>query len=145
MNDRWQRVKHKVGVGAVASVAAVSTLGMGWYVYQTTPAPLDAGVVVDRDFTPAHWEEETRTRQVYAGEDCSGIGVDRRCTSQYRTEYYTVDVWYDDDWDLRIDGCSDNRRGDTICRADWVDVSQSVYDDCQVSERWRERTACRPQ
>lgn len=37
-----------------------------------------------------------RTRQVYDGEDCTGFGKDRVCTSKYHTEYK-----YDYDWEQR--------------------------------------------
>jgi len=34
------------------------------------------------------WETKTCSRQVEDGEDCTGSGTDRRCTTKYRTEYY---------------------------------------------------------
>lgn len=148
IKEWWRLWDNSIIIGVLATAGVLAVIGIAWYVFQTMPANLIEGEVVNRDFTPAHYESEPRTRQVYDGQDCrtttnsSGF-TSTSCTSKYRSETYYVDVFYNDDWDIAVDGCSQNRRGDTICRIDWVDVSESVYDDCTPGEYWRRETACR--
>jgi hypothetical protein len=150
----WATWKEETLIGTAATAVLCLIIGVAWYLFQTMPASLSEGQVVNRDFTPAHWEEYQRavtgtrlsTRTVCSG----GYGsVPQTCRPETYTETYTYYVpderWVEDDWDLRIDGCSENRRGDTICREEWVDVTQTVYDDCDISDYWRRETACRLQ
>lgn len=150
MNPGPKRLLVAIG----ASTAGLMAAGGGWMLWQNAPAPLDQGVVVERRFTPAHWEQYMRpvtntrpaTRTVCSG----GFGnTPRTCRTEIYTETYTDYVpdqrWVPDDWDLNVDGCSFNRQGEESCRTEWKDVDEAVYDDCQVGETWRRETACNPQ
>jgi hypothetical protein len=152
ISEWWRLWREEVAIGTIATTVICLIIGVCWYLFQTIPADLTEGEVVDRSFVPAHWEDYmrpvTRTRQATRQVCSGGYGsVPQTCRTEFYTETYTDYVpderWVEDDWNLEIDGCSENRRGDNICRTDWVDVSESVYDDCDLGAYWREETACR--
>src|SRR5688572_23589860 len=100
----WNLWRREIGIGALATLGLSLVVGVSWYLFQTIPADLTEGTVRNRDFTPAHYEDEMRTRQVYDGQDChtttnSNGSTSQSCTSRYRTETYWVEVYYPDDWD----------------------------------------------
>jgi hypothetical protein len=147
--------RQSIAAKIAAGVSGLGLVGWGGYaIWQNTPAPLVEGTVVERDFTPAHWEDYlrpvTRTRQASREVCTGGYGdVPRSCHTEYYTETYTDYVpdtrWVDDDWDLIVSGCSLDRQGDEHCRNENIDVSEQTYDNCRTGMTWRQETACRPQ
>lgn len=72
-----------------------------------------SGVVLDKDFTPAH--SEIRFQQMT---DANGnlIGM------------YPVTDYYPNEWSLRLRNCTD----ETKCKTGWRSVSHGMYEQAQV-------------
>jgi hypothetical protein len=116
--------------------------------------PLKAGVVVDRELTPAHTEHYTATHyrtETYTEWEtvCHGYGEYRSCgtepvTRTRQVPYYVQESrWVEDDFDLELRSC-ETKDGKERCRTGRVDVSRDTYEQCAVGRRYREETKCTP-
>lgn len=119
--------------------------------------PLSEGRVVDREFDPEHTEHYTETH--YRTEYYEDCGYDSEynfqtgqyeqvysCESESRQVPYYVDATrrVDDDWDIQIEGCTTNDKGEEKCRTSWIDVSRAVYEECELRRLYKEGSGCRP-
>lgn len=89
-----------------------------------------SGTVVDKHFEPAH--DETRFRQQWAGETCSGTGTTRICTPLYIQVPYIEHV--PDRWSFTLRNCGADQ---DVCQQGKVGVSQQVYDSTDKGD-WYE-------
>lgn len=110
--------------------------------------PLTEGKVVDRVFTPEHWEDGYRTESYM---DC-GLHYDWYaedyvfdCRPDTRQVYEVQHVWRTDAWKIQIHGCVTDEDGDKKCRDEWVHVGENLYDECLLHRLYRKETGCLPQ
>lgn len=138
----------QLGIGALlilGALMAVILLGFGAKaaVHEITKERphFSTGIVVDKDFNPAHYDDYTT--QQYVGETCYGTGTNRNCQSNYITIYHHDYV--PDDWNVRIENCNvyhkDGRlwvdkHGKAKCFKKWIDVDQSTYNSYRIGAKY---------
>lgn len=110
--------------------------------------PLTEGKVIDRTFTPEHWEDGYDTEYY---NDC-GLHYDWMegeyvfdCRPATRRVYEAHHVWREDTWKIHIRGCTTDEKGKEDCRTDWITVGQDLYDQCILHRLYRQETGCLPQ
>lgn len=143
--------------GLVAGTGALFAVIIAVLVSTYEP-PLKEGRVVDKDFTPAHYEEYTATyyrTEIYTDLEtqCSGgyNGEPQTCrsvpvTKTRQVPYYVQEErWVEDDYDIEIRGCKTDDDGKEKCRTSHIDVSRSTYNQCKLGSLYREETKCLPQ
>lgn len=108
-----------------------------------SPSP-DSGYVIERRFTPAHWQGgwDTRTTMKYVCGNKSEYDYvtgdyESRYTCDYEPDSYMVweerHTYVDDSWQLKLEDC-DEPEGDKEpkCNTGWLTVPESEYDDFPV-------------
>lgn len=135
-----ERYLKLVGLGCAGVVVLILLFFGGkalWHEATKERPHFNTGKVVQRDYEAAH--NESRTRQVYDGEDCytTGYGDNQRreCSPSYRTEWYSVYV--PASWSIQIENCNvfhkdgtqwvDSKTGSNKCFKKWVDVDETTY------------------
>ena len=87
------------------------------------------GKVVERKFSPAHWEGgyEYYTDYGYTcGIDYSGkytCGVRPHQESRWEDQH----IWKDDRFELQLENCERNDKDELKCRRGWITVPESEY------------------
>lgn len=103
-----------------------------YFIYMTyTPAPT-TGPVVDREFIAAHREDDPPM--------CMGRDKNGNCTFWIPQSH-----WEDDAWFITIHGCAVARDGKERCRTNRIEVSETIYHQCQLNRTYRPETRCLPQ
>lgn len=101
-----------------------------WYLFQITPYPLTEGIVVGFDYTAQY--EETHD----GGTTCVSYDKDNNCTWRVQNPDIHHTHCIGGCYELQVDGCSQNRRGETKCRKEWKSVSRHVYENCGARQLW---------
>lgn len=102
-----------------------------WYLFQTMPFPLEEGIVVEHKYTAQY--EETHD----GGTTCYSYDKYGACT--FKTDNPDIHHTHcvGGCYEIRIDGCSNDRRGEQHCRKEWFTVSQFTYDGCADGQLWK--------
>jgi len=128
----WDEVLVIIGVSTVLCLL----IWGGWYLFQTTPSPLAEGRVVGHSYTAQY--EETHYNPPICIYNSSTKTTN--CYPQPPTHHtHCVGGCFE----LRVDGCSNDRRGDSHCRKEWKDVGQYTYENCRTGQYWiRNKPEC---
>ncbi len=112
--------------------------------------PLEEGRVIDRVFTPEHWEDGYRSEPYM---DCgmhynyTDGEYDFGCKPASRRVYEEHHEWVTNDWDVLIRHCEpdtdEGKKGK--CRSQWKDVSEEHFALCKMGAMWKRDVACLPQ
>lgn len=131
IKEWWRLWDNSIIIGVVATVGITAVVAVGWHIFQTTPGALSEGVVRNHGYI-AQYEEEHD-----GGSTCVSYDEDGSCTWRVQNPDIHHTHCVGGCYSIQVDGCSDNRRGDTICRLEWIDVSEYTYNICRVSQLWQ--------
>lgn len=135
MTDRlrewWRLWWDETLIIIAVSTAICLVIWGGWYLFQTTPSPLTDGVVVGHDYTAQY--EETHD----GGTTCWSYDKNGVCTfwTQNPDIHHTHCVG--GCYEVQVDGCSLDRRGDSHCRKEWKSVGRFTYENCRTRQFWK--------
>ena len=122
----WDEVMIILGV----STALILFIYGMWYLFQTQPFPLEEGRVVGHSYT-AQYEEYHD-----GGSTCVSYNKHGGCSwSVQNPDIHHVHC-RGGCFEIQIDGCSNDRRGDSHCRKEWQDVSEHTYNNCEKGSTW---------
>lgn len=138
-------------------IAATAMGGLGWMLIAGYEPPPEEGRVINEDFTPAHYEEYQQPHYItetytYTDSECS-TDFDGKYSCRPVTKtgtrtvtYYTTEERHvPDDWDVQIQACETNDKGEEKCRTNWIDVSEATFEQCKIGSFYRKETKCLPQ
>lgn len=120
-------------------VVAVIALFGGWMFWQYVPGPLHEGVVTELRYTAQYVHMHDGGTTCYS-RDKNGL-----CTFSVDNPDREHDHCVGGCYELKIDGCSKNRKGETKCRKEWVSVPSVTYEKCRSGQWWSKSSAeCLP-
>lgn len=129
----WDETLIIIGVSTVLVLIIAGV----WHLFQTTPSPLSEGLVVGHNYTPQYNETHDGGSTCYVY-DKSGL-----CTVRVPNPDIHHTHCVGGCYELRIDGCSNDRRGDSHCRKEWKDVAAYTYTNCEDGSYWdKEQPDC---
>lgn len=132
----WDETLITVG----GSLVVIAVITGTWIVFQTTPSPLNEGIMVGNDYT-AQYEESHD-----GGSTCYSYDKNGSCTFRMQNPDIHHTHCIGGCYELQVEGCSNDRRGDAHCRKEWYSVSQATYENCRSGQLWRRGEAkCQPQ
>lgn len=135
----WFLWWDEIAIGTVTTLFICGVIYGAWYIVQTTPADLAEGVVAEPGHRYTAEYEETHD----GGSTCYVYDEDGYCTVRIQNPDIHHTHCVGGCFELRIDGCSNNRRGDTICRKEWITVHGITYHNCRVGQAWtRDAAEC---
>lgn len=136
----WWRIWWDETLIIVGSCLAMCLVGYGlWFFFQTHALSLSEGKVVNQSYTAQY--EETHD----GGTTCWNYDKNGSCT--FRTQNPDIHHTHciGGCYRLRVDGCSNDRRGESHCREEWENVSASTYESCEPGSYWvKEKVRCAP-
>lgn len=101
-----------------------------WILVQTYVPPPTEGDVTQREFVPAHREEDPDL--------CVSYDKNGSCTFKIPQSHWEPDAWF-----ITIYGCGVSRDGKTRCRDNHIKVSESLYELCEPGSKFEGGT-CPP-
>lgn len=123
----WDETLIIIGV----STAICLLVWGGWYLFQTSPAVLQQGIVRDHRYTAQYEERHDGGSTCYA--------YDKNGLCSFRVDdpdiHHTHCVG--GCFNIQVEGCSNDRRGDKHCRKEWKHVGQSTYENCRSGRLWQ--------
>jgi hypothetical protein len=123
----WDEVLTIIGVSTVL----VLFIAGGWWLFQTTPLRMEEGTVVEHRFTAQY--EETHD----GGSTCVSYDKNGGCSFRVQNADIHHTHCVGGCYEIRVDGCSLDRRGQEHCRKEWKSVSEFMYNDCEDGSHWR--------
>lgn len=100
--------------------------------------PPEQGDVINKEYTPAHWESGYRTEHY---QDC-GLHQNIDGDLEFGCEPATRQVWephhehVQDRWRLRLRDCTTDDKGERKCREGWLSVDETTYHDYKTGSHF---------
>lgn len=122
--ERLMVVKNAIRIGLVVLFLAACN----------SEPPITSGKVMEKRFTPAHWEDGYRTESRYGPHCGYDIYGDYDCSIKHYTEqvYEAHHYYVNDRFQLQLESCGNNDKGELKCRTGWITIPESEYSDYAV-------------